>query len=161
MFNANSPIFQWYHELKEVTGDDKADFEVMLEDTSDSQDAEDAIVGMIFNTLERGLNPTLFMMAMSATEEGRLPMIQDYGEMAVLIFAILYDRQFRNNQDLIDAFLEMLSLRGDKTLKNLCYINRLKKNVVAIGMPIEIRNTLVFSLVVVGEEANRAFDRSC
>jgi hypothetical protein len=69
----------------------------------------------------------------------------------------------RKNYDAqaIDNLLNLLIQTHKMAFKMLCSIAHIQKTLKVLGFKKDIKSTLVYQLVVVGQQANQAFDQNC
>jgi len=145
-----------------VTADDKADFAVMLLDHQNPADAMSALTGMMLNIGEHGLNLGLLDLLLDAADHQNEYAVRSIAIGVLMTVMALYDDAIRQQDELLDRFLDILSYDHDLAFVLMCQLGRLRSHLVIIGKPLKpLKETLVYSLVVVGEAANRAFDHSC
>lgn len=155
-------ILNWFSHIRVVTEDDKADFAVMLLDHNNTDDAYDALMGIQMNIFKHGLNLGLLDLLLLAAQPDNAERIRDLGLFVLIGSMILYDDAIRKQEDFIEQFLEILSYEQETAFDFMCQLGFIRSHMIVIGAPMkDIKDTLVYQLIVVGEEASQAFDRSC
>lgn len=155
-------IVNWFRNISVVTADDKADFEVMLLDRRHTEDAQSALIGMMLNLGEKGLNLGLLDLLLAAADQRNAWGVRAMALSVLITVMVVYDDAIRQQDDLIDRFLELLSYDHDLAFALICQVGKIRNRMIFIGRPVkQTKETLVYKLIVVGEEANRAFDHSC
>lgn len=155
----NQHIVAWYRDLNKASQDDKADFEVMLMDKHHDSDAVSAVLGIMTNQMQNGFEESLFRLLTKAAKSDNLVTVRGLAINGIIIVALLNDHQIRQNAEIIEDILDALVDQQTIALAALIAFNTSFKR-MAMRM-IDIRQTLIYRLVVVGEKANQAFDRSC
>jgi len=153
-------ILNWYRQLTAVTSDDKADFEVMLMDKRNTTDARCALMGMMMNILEVGFNPDVMNMLFAATGKDINHSIQFQAMTALCIGFVLHDPSIRQYPELIERMLDLLAEQREQLIGIVCSLNTLNRHMLTIGKKPDIRQSLLYRLVIVGEAAHQAFDQS-
>lgn len=154
-------ILHWYRSLTQVSQDDRADFEIMLLDKKNPKDALVAINGLTMNMMEHGYNKGVFSLLLTAARADNVKAVR-LGALGTALFGLtLYDDAFRQSQDIVEQLLDVLAEDGEMAYTILLTLWKAKKTIRIIGPQKDLRDTLVYKLVVVGQEANQAFGRSC
>jgi len=160
----NRQIINWYRDIERVSKDDKADFEVMLLDHRDPTDASAALLGLTLNLVKQGFREEVMSLLFDATETDNVLIIQLQALSHLILLCEIYDTQLRRSRDMQERLLDMLSVHGENALKILIRTHQLQQLLhtqADKSTTHDIRSTLIYKLVVVGEKANRMFDRSC
>ena len=155
----NQHIMTWYQNLKKVTIDDKADLEVMLLDQHHHTDALSAVLGVLSNLVQNGFRADLFELLSMAARPNNLLSVRTMAINGIVVVSILNDAKLRQCPDAIESILNILVEQQRIALASLITFNMSSKQ---LPTPfVNIRKTLIYRLVVVGEKANQAFDQSC
>lgn len=80
---------------------------------------------------------------------------------AAVFIAAIYDDALRSSDKAQEDLLDILADQHDEALFALCRIGAMRKHMIIMGNIKPIRQTLIYRLIVVGEEANQMFDQSC
>ena len=158
--NKNRQIINWYRDIERVSKDDKADFEVMLLDHRDPADASAALLGLTLNLVKQGFREEVMNMLFNATASDNARAVQLQAVTHLILLCEIYDKEIRRSRDMQERLLDMLAVHRKTALKMLARSHTLQEATEQIP-PEKIRGTLLYRLVVVGEEANRMFDQSC
>ncbi|MBR1923242.1 MAG: hypothetical protein IJ838_05795 [Paludibacteraceae bacterium] len=155
----NDGIMTWYRQLQSPTDDDRADLEVMLMDRDDPSDAMSAIMGLISNLLQNGFREGVYcLLLVGAQKDNALPVkAQSMG--AAIFIAVVYDDAIRQSNVAQEALLDVLAEQHDEALWALRRYSQLRKHMIVMGgRQKDIRQTLIYHLIVVGEEAHELFE---
>ena len=155
-----SPIKNWYRSLRQVTDDDRADFQVMLYDKKHKEDAMNAILGIRKNLLQNGFNADLIHLLLNATHTDNLPIVRIEGLSTAIFALIFFDQEFRRDGALVEHVLDVLTESHSEAVKILQTAFLMRAHVMVSGRPVNIRESLIYRLIVVGNDLNQAFDRS-
>lgn len=159
--NKHEQILNWYRKISQVTFDDKADFEVMLMDKKNPTDALMAIGGLFINIVERGYQPPLMDLILLAAQEENAHTVRTRALYCALLAMVIHDEHFSKDAQAIDNLLNLLIHTHKMAFKMLCSIAHIQKTLKVLGFKKDIKSTLVYQLVVVGQQANQAFDQNC
>ena len=141
----------WFRHIRVVTADDKADFEVMLLDHANIEDAKNALLGISMNLIEHGLN-----LGQNVFQ------IRNFALNVLISMMAIYDDAIRKQEDFVDRFLDILADDPELPFLHMCLVGKVRNHIFFVGHTVKpTKDTLVFKLTVVGEAANQAFDRSC
>ncbi|MCR4665419.1 MAG: hypothetical protein K5660_08650 [Paludibacteraceae bacterium] len=158
MDNAN-PILTWYANLTNPTADDRADLEVMLMDTNNSEDAQYAVTGLIQNTLVNGYNEKVVRLLILCAHKQNVMPVRAKAMAALIFMATTFDDLFRQSQPLQEDVLDMLADQHEEALLALAQYARMRKHMIVMGKPQkDIRQTLIYSLIVLGEDEQKMFE---
>ena len=157
----NRQIINWYRDIERVSKDDKADFEVMLLDHRDPADASAALLGLTLNLVKQGFREDVMNLLFDATAEDNALIVQMQALTHLILLCEIFDSEMRHSRDMQERMLDMLALHGETTRKLLARTHALLQQAGAGSTNYDVRDTLIFHLAVVGEEANRMFDQSC
>lgn len=155
----NQHILSWYQNLKAVSADDKADFEVMLMDRHHDADAVSATVGIMTNLMQNGFESGKFNLLTQAAQSDNLMTVRSLAINGIVLISLLYDPQVRQSADTVENIQDVLVNQQSVALAALITFNAGFKHLSAPAL--DVRKTLIYRLVVVGEKANQAFDQSC
>ncbi len=155
----DNPIYAWYANLTAPTSDDRADFEVMLMDRNNPQDAQLAVMGLIQNLLLNGYREPVFrLLVMGAGKENAL-VVKAKALAAIIFIAATFDDQIRQSPALQEDLLDMLEQQHDEALLALTHYAQIRKHMIVMGKPqTRLNRTLIFSLVVLGNDEHQLFD---
>ena len=156
----NRQIINWYRDIERVSKDDKADFEVMLLDHRDPADASAALLGLTLNLVKQGFREDVMNLLFDATSSENAKAVQLQALTHLVLLCEIYDEEIRHSRDMQERLLDMLAVHRKTALKVLARSHTLQEAVKEVP-PEKVRDTLLYRLVVVGEEANRMFDQSC
>lgn len=157
--NFNEQIQNWYKDLQHVSKDDKADFEVMLLDKQHPEDALSALSGMLFNLVFTGYKEDLLLLLIDATREDAASLVRRNALVELLQVCVLHDHEIRRSRDIQEALLEMLSQNQHQALLTLSLIHKVNNEVMHQTLKQKnVKETLIYELVVVGEEAHTLFE---
>lgn len=152
----------WFRHIRVVTADDKADFEVMLLDHANIEDAKNALLGISMNLIEHGLNLGLMDLLLDAADIKNVFQIRNFALNVLISMMAIYDDAIRKQEDLVDRFLDILADDPELPFLHMCLVGKVRNHIFFVGHTVKpTKDTLVFQLTVVGEDANQAFDRSC
>ena len=155
-------ILSWFANIRVVTEDDIADFRVMLMDHHNTDDAMHAISGIFANLFEHGLNLGLLDLLLMAAQHENEASIRNLAIGELIGAMTLFDDAIRKQDDFIEQFLEILSYDYEMAYDALLRLNFIRSHMIVIGMTLKpVKKTLAYELIIVGEEASQAFDRSC
>lgn len=151
--------------------DDKADYEVMLLDHNNTDDAVAAVTGLMLNLLRGTYREDVLLLLIDGTRGENAPLVQYHALVEVLQMCILYDQQIRRSRDVQEALLDMLETHSGRALDflhKMYIVNRgvlrqllsslLTQDSSSPQQVKELRSTLIFQLIVVGEKAQSLFD---
>lgn len=134
----------------------------MLLDRANTEDAKNALLGVAMNLIERGLNLGLMDLLLEAADSKNDFNIRNFALNVLIAMMVVYDDAIRQQENLIDRFLDIVADDPDLAFLHMCLVGKVRSHIFFVGRPIKpTKDTLVFQLTVVGEDANRAFDRSC
>lgn len=159
--NKHEQILNWYRKISQVTFDDKADFEVMLLDKKNPTDALMAIGGLFINIVERGYKPQLMDLLLLGAQPENVNNVHMRALYCALLAMVIHDDYFSKDTQAIDNLLNILIHSHKTAFKILCSIAHIQKTLKVLGFKKDIKSTLIYQLVVVGQQANQAFDRNC
>lgn len=154
-------IKKWYRNLVTISPDDKADLEVLLLDQHNPTDAEYAIVGLMENLLHNGYNSEKIQLMMHAGHIASVKRLSIMCWVIVLLICIMHDHAFRKDDALIENYLDVLEQESDMLHRVFMFVAFVLLKHAVIYPKVDIRNTLIYRLMVVGKDANQAFDQSC
>lgn len=154
----DNQIFAWYANLTNPTDDDRADLGVMLMDTQNPQDAHHAVTGLIQNLLMNGFREPIFrLLIMGANRENALP-VRSKALAAVIFLAATFDDLIRQSQPLQEDLLDMLENEHHEALLALKHYAMMRKHMIVMGRAQKpLRQTLIFSLIVLGDDEQQFF----
>ena len=154
-------ILNWYLNIQQPTDDDRADLQVMLMDKQHPSDASSAVMGIITNLLQHGFRESLYSMLLMAASKQNAPVVKSRALGAAIFVGTLYDDALRASAAAQEDLLDLLVEQSEAALFALCRISTMRKNMIIMGNVKNLRQTLIYRLVVVGDEANQRFDQSC
>jgi len=169
--NNSEHISDWYRQIDRVSMDDKADYEVMLLDHNNTDDAVAAVTGLMLNLLRGTYREDVLLLLIDGTRGENAPLVQYHALVEVLQMCILYDHQIRHSRDVQEALLDMLETHGERAidfLHKMYVLNRgvlrqLLSSLLSPNSPYsnqvsDLRSTLIFQLVVVGQRGQSLFE---
>ena len=134
----------------------------MLLDHTNTEDAKNALLGVSMNLIEHGLNLGLMDLLQEAAGSKNDFHVRNFAMNVLIAMMVVYDDAIRQQEDFIDRFLDIVADDPDLALMHMCLVGKVRSHIFFVGRPIKpTKETLVYQLTVVGEAANRAFDRSC
>ncbi|MBP5476453.1 MAG: hypothetical protein J6Y00_02035 [Paludibacteraceae bacterium] len=155
----DNPVHAWYANLTNPTSDDKADFEVMLMDKNNTRDAQLAVTGLIQNLLMNGYREPVFRLLISGARKENALNVKAKALAAIIFIAATFDEQMRQSQALQEDLLDMLEEQHNEALLAMNQYAQIRKHMIIMGKPQKpLRQTLIFSLIVLGNEELRLFD---
>ncbi len=155
----DNPILVWYANLTNPTGDDQADLDVMLMDKNNPQDAQSAVSGLIRNLLMNGFREPVFRLLISGARKQNAIVVRAKAMAAVIFIATAFDEMIRQSQALQEDLLDMLENQHDEALLALTHYAQMRKHMIIMGKPQKpLRQTLIFSLIVLGDEEQQNFN---
>lgn len=155
----DNPVYAWYANLAEPTGDDRADFEVMLMDRNNPQDAQLAVMGLIQNLLLHGYREPVFRLLVKGAGKENALVVRAKALAAIIFIAAAFDDRMRQSPSLQEDLLDMLEQQHDEALLALLHYANLRKHMIIMGQPQRnLKQTLIFSLIVLGDEERERFD---
>ena len=92
----------WFRHIRVVTADDKADFEVMLLDHANIEDAKNALLGISMNLIEHGLNLGLMDLLLDAADIKNVFQIRNFALNVLISMMAIYDDAIRKQEDFVD-----------------------------------------------------------
>ena len=150
-------ISNWYKQLQRVSRDDKADFEVMLLDKRNPEDAVAAVTGMMMNLIDSGFKEDVLLLLIDGTREENASLVRHHSIVEVLQMCLLFDAQIRRSRDVQEALLEMIAQHQELALQVLHKMYILNTRLLKQLSPVDVKQTLIYRLVVVGERAQKMF----
>lgn len=154
-------IQSWYSNIQSPTDDDRADFEVMLMDIDHPSDASNAVQGIIVNILQNGFRDNMYSLLLLGAKKENASAVKARSLTAAIFIASAYDDNIRRSPAIQEQILDLLAEQQEEALYALCRIGAMRKHMIIMGNVKNIRQTLIYKLIVVGEEANQMFDQSC
>ena len=157
--DSDNQIYLWYANLTNPSEDDRADLGVMLMDTNNPQDAQQAVMGLIQNLLMNGFREPVFrLLIMGANHENAL-VVRAKSMAAVIFIAATFDDLVRQSQTIQEDLLDMLENEHHEALLALKHYAQIRKHMIVMGRAQKpLRRTLIFSLIVLGDDEQQFFD---
>ena len=158
MDNDNS-VQAWYANLINPTPDDTADFEVMLMDKSNTEDAQQAVTGLIQNLLLNGFREPVFRLLIMGAKSQNALAVRAKALAAVIFLSTTFDELVRQSPTLQEDLLDMLENEHEEALLALKHYSQMRKHMIVMGRPQKpLNQTLLFSLIVLGNDEQQYFD---
>ena len=111
------------------------------------------------NQMQNGFSPDMFQLLTLAAKTDNLTTVRSLAVNGIIIIALLNDAQLRQSPETIEDIQDILVEQQTIALASLITFNANFKRIAPQFL--DIRKTLIFRLIVVGEKANQAFDQSC
>lgn len=156
--NRSEQISDWYKNLTRVSKDDKADYEVMLMDKENTDDAVAAITGMLLNLLQGTYKEDVLLLMIDGTRRENALLVQYHSMVEVLQMCLLYDKQIRRSRDVQEALLNMLEHQQSMAIELLHKMFVLNKKLLSNLVSQDLHSSLIYRLVVVGERQQAQFN---
>lgn len=150
-----SQITQWYRQLSRVTEDDGLDLDALLLDKRHPEDALAALYGLATNLLENGFREEIILLITQCAHPDCHQLVRERALYSLIIACTMFDSQVRLSRDIQDSLLSLLEpvetrLQAWNTLR---MIDKAHDAVLFIGgKKTPLRKTLIYHLVVVGED---------
>lgn len=155
----DNPVHAWYANLSNPTSDDRADLEVMFMDKNNTQDARLAVTGLIQNLLMNGYREPVFRLLIAGAKKENALTVKAKALAAVIFIAATFDEQIRQSQALQEDLLDMLEEQHHEALLAISHYAQIRKHMIIMGKPQKpLKQTLIFSLIVLGDDERQFFD---
>lgn len=133
----------------------------MLLNRRNPSEAISAIIGILTNQVEKSYNESIFELLIEAARPDNRREITSLAIGAITLIMCLYDQQIRSNSKVVEDVQDILVGQQDIALPALIAFNKFMPNLSFITHnTTDVRQTLIYRLVVVGEAAHQAFDRN-